>query len=135
LRAQYKPIDCATLQDKEKQATGLTADATLRGLSDLVFDGISASDVDLRRELFNNIILSGGLSNLQGVQMKLQSDLSARVPHGYKLKLISASPIERRFSSWVGGSILASLGSFHQIWISKAEYEEHGAKIVEKKCP
>ena len=106
-----------------------------RGLSDLVSDCVSSSDVDIRRELFGNIIFAGGLSLLQGSQLKLQSDLTARLPHGFKLKMIASTPIERRFSAWIGGSILASLGSFHQIWISKSEYDEHGPKIIEKKCP
>jgi actin-like protein 6A len=38
-------------------------------------------------------------------------------------------------SVFIGGSILGSLGTFHQMWMSKAEYEEHGASIVQKKCP
>ena len=42
--------------------------------------------------------------------------------------------VERKYASWVGGSILASLGTFHQMWISKKEYEEQGSMIVEKRC-
>ncbi|KAJ2323170.1 NuA4 histone acetyltransferase subunit, partial [Coemansia sp. RSA 2681] len=45
-----------------------------------------------------------------------------------------ASKTERRATAWLGGSILASLGTFHQLWVSRAEYEEHGAGIVDKKC-
>ena len=53
-----------------------------------------------------------------------------------RLKIISASGSgERRFGSWIGGSILASLGSFQQMWISKQEYEEGGKTQVERKCP
>ncbi|KAG9464021.1 hypothetical protein GDO78_020640 [Eleutherodactylus coqui] len=53
-----------------------------------------------------------------------------------RLKLIASnSSIERRFSSWIGGSILASLGTFQQMWISKQEYEEGGKQCVERKCP
>lgn len=44
-----------------------------------------------------------------------------------------ANAVERRFSVWIGGSILASLGSFQQMWMSKAEYEEHGAGLIAKK--
>jgi len=44
-------------------------------------------------------------------------------------------PAERRFGAWIGGSILASLGSFHQMWMSKQEYQEYGKVLVEKKCP
>jgi actin-related protein len=46
----------------------------------------------------------------------------------------SGHPTERRFSSWLGGSILASLGTFHQLWISKEEWEEYGPNIVAQKC-
>jgi actin-like protein 6A len=42
--------------------------------------------------------------------------------------------IERKSSSWLGGSILASLGTFNQLWISKKEYEEVGSSIIETKC-
>ena len=53
-----------------------------------------------------------------------------------RLKIISASGSgERRFGAWIGGSILASLGSFQQMWISKQEYEEGGKSQVERKCP
>jgi len=54
---------------------------------------------------------------------------------GVKIKIQAAGlTSERRFGSWIGGSILGSLGTFHQMWISKSEYEEHGANIVEKRC-
>lgn len=42
--------------------------------------------------------------------------------------------VERKYASWIGGSILGSLGTFHQMWISKKEYEEHGPNIIEKRC-
>jgi actin-related protein len=42
---------------------------------------------------------------------------------------------EKKFSPWLGGSILSSLGSFQQMWMSKQEYEEHGAIMIERKCP
>jgi len=43
--------------------------------------------------------------------------------------------LERKFGVWIGGSILASLGSFHQMWVSKAEYQEQGAALLAKKFP
>ena len=50
-------------------------------------------------------------------------------------KIIShQSNTEKKFASWIGGSILSSLGTFHQLWLSKQEYEENGAKIIERKC-
>ena len=44
------------------------------------------------------------------------------------------APPERKYSVWIGGSILASLSTFQQMWISKQEYDEAGPSIVHRKC-
>merc|ERR1712054_72432 len=49
-----------------------------------------------------------------------------------KIKIIA--PPERKYSVWIGGSILASLSTFQQMWISKQEYDECGPAIVHRKC-
>merc|ERR1712179_606549 len=49
-----------------------------------------------------------------------------------KIKIIA--PPERKYSVWIGGSILASLSPFQQMWISKQEYDECGPSIVHRKC-
>ena len=53
----------------------------------------------------------------------------------WKVKHLAAGQTERALCSWLGGSILASLGSFHDMWLSKSEYEEFGAGLVNTKCP
>lgn len=53
----------------------------------------------------------------------------------YKVKLISHDPVERKFSSWIGGSILGSLPAMSSLWISPEEFDEKGAHIVDRKCP
>ncbi|PIO66849.1 hypothetical protein TELCIR_11422 [Teladorsagia circumcincta] len=52
--------------------------------------------------------------------------------HTMKIKIIA--PPERKYSVWIGGSILASLSTFQQLWISKQEYDESGPSIVHRKC-
>jgi hypothetical protein len=72
----------------------------------------------------------------QGFPERLNRDLSVRIPSSMRLKLISANGCaERRFGAWIGGSILASIGTFQQMWISSQEYEEGGKGQVERKCP
>ena len=57
------------------------------------------------------------------------------IPHDFKVKIHApGNPTERRYGAWLGGSILASLGSFHQLWISKEEWQEHGKAIVGQRC-
>ena len=77
-------------------------------------------DVDLRKELLASIVLTGGGSMLPNMRERLEREVSALAPGVAKVKVISSlTSVERRFSTWIGCSILASLGSFHQLWMSK----------------
>lgn len=109
---------------------------TARGLPQMVIESISKCDVDIRKELFGSILLAGGTASMQQLKERLEKDLLEESPQAARVKVLaSGNATERRFSVWIGGSILASLGSFQQMWFSKAEYEEHGASYVQRKCP
>lgn len=108
----------------------------LRGLPQMVIDSINRCDVDIRRELFSSILLAGGTASMQQLKERLEKDLLEESPQAARVKVVSSgNATERRFSVWIGGSILASLGSFQQMWFSKSEYEEHGASYIQRKCP
>ena len=93
-------------------------------------------DIDLRPALYGSVVLTGGTTLIRGFTERLNRDLSSKTPATMRCKLIAANGVqERRFGSWIGGSILASLGSFQQMWISKQEYEEGGKNQVDRKCP
>lgn len=109
---------------------------SLRGLPQMVIESINKCDVDIRRELFSSILLAGGTASMQQMKERLEKELMEEAPQAARVKVLaSGNAIERRFSVWIGGSILASLGSFQQMWFSKAEYEEHGASYIQRKCP
>jgi actin-like protein 6A len=103
----------------------------------LVADSVARCDVDARRELFSGVVLTGGTSLLPSMRERLERDLADNVPvPGTRVKVVApTSGVERRFGPWIGGSILASLGSFQQMWMSKQEYEEHGAALIHRKSP
>ncbi|CAG8472502.1 4464_t:CDS:2 [Cetraspora pellucida] len=113
---------------------------SLLGVNQMIYNSVLACDIDLRPLLLNNIILTGGTTLLPGFADRVNYELSMMVPGAFfliqmKIKLHApGNTIERKCSSWLGGSILASLGTFHQLWISRKEYDDHGAMIVEKKC-
>ncbi|ESQ27779.1 hypothetical protein EUTSA_v10018569mg [Eutrema salsugineum] len=108
----------------------------VRGLPQMVIQSISKCDVDIRRELYSSILLAGGTSSMQQLKERLEKDLLEESPQSARVKVLaSGNTTERRFSVWIGGSILASLGSFQQMWFSKSEYEEHGASYIQRKCP
>ncbi|XP_074372852.1 actin-related protein 4-like isoform X1 [Apium graveolens] len=110
--------------------------SSARSLPQMVIESINKCDVDIRRELYSSILLSGGTSSMQQLKERLEKDLLEESPQAARVKVVaSGNATERRFSVWIGGSILASLGSFQQMWFSKTEYEEHGAGYVQRKCP
>lgn len=104
------------------------------GVHELVYNSISACDIDLRPLLFNNVVVTGGNTLINGFNERLNYELPLKAPAS-KIKIHAAgNATERKSSSWLGGSILASLGTFHQLWISRQEYEEHGASVIHRKC-
>lgn len=100
----------------------------------LIQQSLAAVDTDVRPHLLQNVVVTGGTSLLYGFTERLNQELTMMYP-GTRVRISApGNTYERRFASWIGGSILASLGTFHQMWISRKEYEEHGVGIVEKRC-
>ena len=106
------------------------------GYHQMVNDAISQADLEIKKELYSNIFLCGGNTLFSGFPERFQKQITNSNKQTFKIKIIThPSNTERKFSAWIGGSILSSLGTFHQLWLSLAEFEEHGASIIERKCP
>jgi len=102
------------------------------GIHKISFDSIMKCDIDVRRDLYSNIVLSGGTTMFDGLDARMEKEIKALAPGSMKVKIVV--PPERKYSVWIGGSILASLSSFQQMWITKKEYDEAGPQIVHRKC-
>jgi len=102
------------------------------GIHKLVFDSIMKCDVDIRKDLYANIVLSGGSTMYPGIQERMEKEIKALAPPTMKIKVVA--PPERKYSVWIGGSILSSLSTFENMWIQKEEYDESGPSIVHRKC-
>ncbi|CAD7678834.1 unnamed protein product [Nyctereutes procyonoides] len=102
------------------------------GIHETTFNSIMKCDVDIRKDLYANIVLSGGSTMYPGIADRMQKEIMTLAPSTMKIKIIA--PPERKYSVWIGGSILASLSTFQQMWISKQEYDEAGPPIVHRKC-
>ncbi|PKI85603.1 NuA4 histone acetyltransferase subunit [Malassezia vespertilionis] len=121
-------------QVRDVLSPGSASASPLAGLTDLILDAAKSVDVDLRAAMFSNIVCVGGSTLIPGFIDRLSYELSVAAP-SQRIKIHSpGNYTERRHSSWLGGSILASLGTFHQLWISRQEYEEHGSAIVQARC-
>merc|ERR1711870_78383 len=84
------------------------------------------------KDLYSNVVLSGGTTMFAGIGERMTKELTALAPSTMKIKVVA--PPERKYSVWIGGSILSSLSTFQQMWISKGEYDESGPTIVHRKC-
>jgi len=102
------------------------------GVDEGCFNSIMKCDIDIRKDLYANTVLSGGSTMYPGIADRMQKEITNRAPPTMKIKIIA--PPERKYSVWIGGSILASLSTFQEMWISKQEYDEAGPGIVHRKC-
>jgi actin-related protein len=102
------------------------------GVHKLTFQSIMKCDVDIRKDLYSNTVMSGGTTMFEGIAERMQKELKALAPDSMTIKIIA--PPERKYSVWIGGSILASLSTFEEMWIQKSEYDEAGPSIVHRKC-
>lgn len=102
------------------------------GLHELVSHSLKRVDTDLRASLWSNIHLAGGTTLLPGLGDRLLSELRSLAPANDVLVRIFA-PKERRFTTWIGGSILAHLPTFKRMWVSAEEYQEEGAAVINRK--
>ena len=117
------------------------------GLAQLTANSLAKTDIDLRPTLYNSIILSGGNTLLRGMGDRLLLELKLNQSGGSnnhlwsvsdndyhsKMKVKIYAPPERKYSTWIGGSILAGLSTFKRMWVTAEEYGED-PEIVHRKC-
>ncbi|CAN0019975.1 unnamed protein product [Ectocarpus sp. 6 AP-2014] len=101
------------------------------GVHDCLLKGIMRTDMDMRRTLFGQVVLSGGSTLFPGFGDRLLNEVRKQAPKNLKIRI--TAPPERKFSTWVGGSILASLATFKDMWVTRAEFREHGPNIMDSK--
>jgi len=101
------------------------------GVHDLVTSSIMAADLDIRPELCTSMYLAGGCTLFDGFGDRILNEIRKKIPKNMKLKIMS--PPERKYTAWIGGSILSMLAPFQQMCITKQEYEEGQFNIVHKK--
>ena len=100
------------------------------GAHDLVYNAIMRCDVDIRKDLYSNIVVAGGSTMFPGFADRMQKEITALAPSTMRIKVVA--PPERKLSAWIGGSILGSLSSMQQMWINKRDYDTSGPQIVHR---
>jgi actin beta/gamma 1 len=102
------------------------------GIVELVFQSIMKSDSDIRKDLYKNIVVSGGSSMFTGLAESIHSELSTLAPSAYLIRIFA--PPQRKYYAWLGGSMLGASSTFPDKWISKGDYDEWGPSVVNNVC-
>eukprot|EP00479_Gromia_sphaerica_P005074 TRINITY_DN16082_c0_g1_i1.p1 TRINITY_DN16082_c0_g1~~TRINITY_DN16082_c0_g1_i1.p1 ORF type:complete len:108 (-),score=17.70 TRINITY_DN16082_c0_g1_i1:112-435(-) len=102
------------------------------GIHKLGYDSIMRCDADIRKDMYANIVLSGGSTMFSGFAERVHKEITHLVSSSTQVKVIA--PPERKYSAWIGGSVFSSLSTFRNLWIAKHEYDESGSSIVHRKC-
>jgi actin beta/gamma 1 len=102
------------------------------GMHQAAYTTIQDCDIDIRNDLFENVVISGGTTMFPGLSDRLQAEIQSKAPATITVEVEASE--ERKYSVWVGGSILSSLSTFQQMWITREEYDDVGPGIVHKKC-
>ena len=101
------------------------------GIHQLITDSITKCDINVREQFFNNIVLAGGNTLLEGFKSRLEYEL--KLINGDETNINILSKQERGYAAWIGGSIVSSLSSFKDMWITKHEYNDEGTRILFRK--
>ncbi|ETO21826.1 hypothetical protein RFI_15382 [Reticulomyxa filosa] len=104
-----------------------------KGIHKLVYDSIESCDLHLKKELYGNIVLSGGNTLFPNMKERIQMELKSLVPFNQDRIHVEA-PNDRKYSVWIGGSILSSLPVFRELWIDKMEFSESKGNAILRKC-
>lgn len=100
-------------------------------VADALVNSVMKSDIDLRPTLFEHVVLAGGSTLFPGFGDRFLHEVRQRAPEHTRLRI--SAPPNRISSAWSGGSILASLSTFKNMWVSKEDYDEHGSNILHRR--
>ena len=104
------------------------------GIARLISNAVLRCDTDVQANLLQNLVIAGGGSATEGIPERIKLEVENLVHSsapGLRIKSIALGASERALTTFLGGSILASLGSFHEMWMSRQEYDEFGPSLGE----
>lgn len=101
------------------------------GVHQMVVDAIQRTDMDLRKTLFGSIVLSGGSTLTRGFGDRLLHEVQRLAVKDMRIKIYA--PQERKYTTWIGGSILAGLSTFKKVGVAM-DSENDEQKLTTNRC-
>lgn len=105
------------------------------GFVQSITDSVSTcNEVGLKKLMYENIVLSGGNTMYRHMDARLKTDITESLD-GRRINVNVSAALNRKYYAWLGGSVISSLSTFRDMWISEQDYKENGANVVSQKCP
>ena len=104
-----------------------------KGIAEICNESIQKCDKNLEKELYKNIILSGGNTMYDGFPERFSKEMKILAPQSMKDEINILASDDRNLAAWKGASILSTTSLFDNKWITKKEYEEKGPSVIHKK--
>ena len=109
-------------------------DLDMQPIQQMIFDSVQEVDINLRNSFLSNIVLGGGNTMIKNFPERLKNELNKIYKFSEDKNSIKINAQnETIYSAWIGASVVCSINSFQQMWISKNDYEEEGPNIINKK--
>jgi len=105
--------------------TGVEAPGTHK----MIFNSIMKSDINVRRNLYGNILLSGGSTLFPSLEEQILKEMKLQMPAGMFVRIIA--PPKRKNCMWIGASILTCLAPFRKMWVTASNYWDFGAAVIQ----
>ncbi|KAL7719742.1 actin [Entamoeba marina] len=104
------------------------------GLDNMVAKSLLKCDYDVLMKCSQQLILAGGCSLIPGIAEKITTTLNTYFPQLQPTTLVPQSPLAQHFAAWKGASIVANTESMNNLWVTKADFDEYGVGIVDRRC-
>ena len=98
------------------------------GVHEMVVNSIKKCDIDVRKTLYNSIVVAGGTTLLTGFNERLHKCIQKLASRDVTITLLA--PKNRKHSCWLGGATVSSLKAFNRWWIGKKDFDEEGSRIL-----
>ena len=104
------------------------------GIPMQMYNSIMKCENETRKDLYSNIILSGGNTLLNDFHERIHQEIQCLAPNSLIQKLKVIAQNERKYTAWIGGALISGLQNFQANWVTHAEYQEAGPQIIHRKC-
>lgn len=137
---EIEPLESVLEKENQKSKEFILPGGKMIGLDQAILQSIERCPNDeMKRKMYSCILVIGGGMKFKGIGKWLQNRLALQIPYAFRPEQIdvitSPKDLEPSYVTWKGGAIMASLESAPELWITRADWEKYGLKVLREKAP